>query len=300
MKSSWFLAAMLSLLVVAPIHADVSSFYVQSIEWLTDSSELIVEASVVRRRINNTDQWETRVAKVSRILKSVDGMGALPFSDVSDITVEGTNTVLLFGIRNKDRKSATLMYCVVLNRWAVPEKPVERTRAYQGIHGYTSAGQKESFHNKRCIAVDKEGNILVDPAKVVEAVDRRVKLHPKRFSNAGRYLKRGHLLEDSESDYNVLVPFEPEFKKEFLRDLRNDNGWTRWRAACYLAHYEDPEVIAALKGCLDDSYVSEDKDSPKLTPRYMVRKAAYEGLKSMGVETRRPLLEPPADPKPVP
>jgi hypothetical protein len=296
MKSSWFLAVMLSLAVAAPIHADVEAYDVQSIESLTDSSEFIVQASVVRQRINKTDQWETRVEKVDRILKSVDGSTAPPFSDVSGITVDGTNRVLLFGCRSRDRKSASLTYCIFLNKWAVPAKKEERTSAYQGIH--TVSGQKEPFSNSRCITIDKEGNVLVEPAKVIEAVEKRVKRDARRVSDAGHFVTRGQLLEDPASIYYVLVPFDPEFKKDFLRDLRHNDGWTRYTAARNLSHYKDPEVIAALENCLDDSFVDVAGNDPTRKRRYFVREAAFASLKSMGVNPRRPLLEPPGAAKP--
>jgi hypothetical protein len=129
-------------------------------------------------------------------------------------------------------------------------------------------------------------------------------LHPKRVSDEGFYAKRGKQLEDNESDYNVLVPYEPEFRAGFLKELISENGWDRYVAVLRLRHYRDDEVIAALKKCLTDDFVCELRIKPddpsRHKPYFAVRKAAYEALRAWNVDVPRPELEPPPNLAPPP
>ena len=105
--------------------------------------------------------------------------------------------------------------------------------------------------------------------------------------------------------YLLLVPFDPEFKKELLSQLKSTIGYERYAAARDLRHYKDQEVIAELKKCLTDDHIDElpvdptKKGSP--TKRYYaVRRAAYELLREWDVDVARPVLEAPPPPLPLP
>lgn len=135
------------------------------------------------------------------------------------------------------------------------------------------------------------------PDEVVKLVEKRARLHPDRVTKAGFYAPRGDDLEDQSSDSNVLVPYDPEERAEFLKQVRGPAGLDRAHAAGHLAHYPDAEVIAALKKCLTDDYYNNQlvRDSPDGPERsvnvYVVRQAAYESLRQLHVKVPKPELE---------
>ena len=75
----------------------------------------------------------------------------------------------------------------------------------------------------------------------------------------------------------MFVPYDPEERGVFLKQLRSASGTDRAGAAHHLAHYPDAEVIAALKKCLTDDYFNDQlvDEAPGKKPRtakiYVVR-----------------------------
>ena len=285
--------------------ADTYSFYFRSLEWAVDTSDFIVEATVVCQQDPQTKKWQTTVEKVHRVLKPVAGKSVPAIDDLSEavITANGRNKVLLFAFRNEEKKTVSLYYCIYLNKHEAPG-PAEKHKAYYQdlLPGQDSTSEPMQFYHDKCIAIDKNGEILSDPGKVIERVEQRIKLNPQAATEKGSFNTKVASFEGSD-DYNLAVPFDPEFKKDFLKELRSERGWWRYEAAFYLSNYKDDEVIAALKQCLGDTYVGKlriEFDGQAAKPNqlkefYIVRKAAYESLRKMGVNVPKPELEPPAN-----
>ena len=290
MRYSLLIVVAVSLGVTNRASADVYSYYVSSLEALTDASTLVVLGTVQRK-------GTTTLKDVERAVK---GTADKPFPAIENlskvVTAADENRALLFLRPAAKPPALEVHYVIYLNKHTIPPK-ADKVAYYQGLFPqHSSAGEPKSFHGSRCAAIDKTGNVIIDPDAVVKAVEARVKLHPKRVSDDGFYAKHGEQLEDNESDYNVLVPFDPEFKKDFLKQLGSKSGWDRYIAAQRLSHYKEQDVIAALKKCLDDDYVAElrtNADPEKRKPYYAVRKAAYEALKAWDIDVPRPELDPP-------
>jgi hypothetical protein len=305
LRYSLLLAVAASLGMTNRASADVYSYYVSSLESLTDGSTVIVLATVVREQQSGAKQATTRLKEVERALK---GTADKPFPALENlskvVTAPGENRVLLFLRPAAKAPALEIDYVIYLNKHTIP-KGADRAAYYQGLLPcHTSAWEPKSFRSERCAAIDKEGTVLIDPDAVITNVEARAKLHPKRVSDEGFYAKRGAQLEDNESDYNVLVPYDPEFRKGFLKLLGSENGWDRYVAVLRLSHYKDEEVIAALKKCLTDDYVAELRIKPddpsKHKPYFAVRKEAYETLRAWNINVTRPELEPPANLAPPP
>jgi hypothetical protein len=305
MRYSLLLAVAVSLGAPNRARADVYSYYVSSLESLTDASTVIVLGTVVREKAAGAKEATTHLKGVERAVK---GTADKPFPAIENLSrivkAPGENRVLLFLRPAAKPPALEVDYIIYLNKHTVPAN-ADRAGYYRSLlPHHTSAWEPKSFHSTHCIAVEKTGNVLIDPESVIKAVEARVKLHPKRVSDECFYAKRGQQLEDNESDYNVLVPYDPEFRKDFLEELGSDHGWYRYVAVLHLSHYKDDEVIAALKKCLTDDYVCElrikpdDPGRPK--PYFAVRRAAYEALRAWNIDVARPELEPPPHHAPPP
>jgi hypothetical protein len=298
MRYSLLLAVAVSLGATNRAKADLYSYYVSSLEALTDASSVIVVGTVVREKAADAKQATTRLTKVERAVKGTAGEPFPAIENLSQIvTARGENRVLLFLRPAAKPPALEVHYVIYLNKHTLP-KNQDRAASYRSLlPHHTSAWEPKSFHSDLCIAIEKTGNVLIDPEVVIKAVEERIKLHPKRVSGEGFYAKRGEQLEDSESDYNVLVPYDPEFRKGFLAELHSEHGGARYLAVEDLSHYEDDEVIAALKKCLTDDYVCELRAGPdgrgRPKPYFAVRKAAYEALRAWKIDVARPELEPP-------
>jgi hypothetical protein len=271
--------------------ADVDSYYVYSLDWLTDASQSVQLATVVR------EQGTTRIKSVDRVLKGAVDMAVPAAEDLSAaVTAGGENRVLLFLRPVPKKRTPEVLYVVYLNNHLAPADPVARAAAYRAAlpEGFDRPSPTDST---KCIAIDRTGRVLVDPEAVVKLVEKRAQQHPKRITDAGFYAPRGDELEDQNTDYNVFVPYDPDERGEFLKKVRNSAGVDRAKAATHLAHYPDAEVIAALKKCLTDDYHNNQTvlDNPGNTPRgaeiYIVRRAAYQSLRQLKVEVPKPELE---------
>ncbi|MBA4066349.1 MAG: hypothetical protein C0501_22065 [Isosphaera sp.] len=305
MRPSFVLAVAAGLAAPAPAPADTSSLYYHSLEWLTDSSDSVVEATVVSERVVRGGRgWTvTTVRSVDRVLKRV-GKPAPPVAgDLTDlIPAPGEHRVLLFcgpaareGPRLFDAPAARAgreTYCVFLNPWPAPKAGAKPHDPFGFLPNHGSAWERLEFRHTACVAIDKGAKVLTDPAAVVKLVEARVKAHPERVRAAGHYVYCGPKQDDGDV-YNLLVPHEPEHKKGFLAGLGNKDWWTRTHAAEQLAHYPGADVAAALKAVLADGFVGDVVENGKRVRTYPVRRAAYDSLRALGVDVPRAELSPP-------
>lgn len=281
--------------------ADTYLYHVYSLEALTDGSETVVVAKVVFERAAGARKGTARIKEVERVLKGAADKALPEVANLSAVvTAPGENRAVLFLVPGGRAKTLAVTYIVYLNKHDVPAK--DRPAYYAGVlpQFHPSSGEPMDFSGSRCVAIDKGGKVLTDPDAVVKRVEGRAKQQPKRVPDSGFFADIGdEVLLKEDVIYRVLTPYDPEFKKDFLKQLGNKNGLNRYLAAVRLSHYKAEDVIAALKKCLDDDFVAvltTESDPSKRKPYYAVRKAAYEALQAWGVDVARPELEPPPPP----
>jgi hypothetical protein len=184
MRYLLLLVVAVSLGVTNRAKGDLYSYYVSSLESLTDASTVVVLRTVVREQEGGAKKATTRLEDVGRAVKGTAGKPFPPIRNLSKVvTAPGENRVLLFLSRAAKLPAVEVGYVIYLNKHAVPANP-GRVAYYRSIlPGHTSAWEPKGFHSARCIAIDKEGNVLIDPEAVIKAVEARVKLHPKRVSD---------------------------------------------------------------------------------------------------------------------
>ena len=305
MRYSLLIAVALSLGFTGRAAADTSFADVRSVEAITDGSQLIVLGTVIREQPAGAKDGKTRIKEVGRALKGTIDKKAIPdVVNLSDlVTAPGENPAILFLVPAEKPKTFEIAYIVYLNKHKVPA--TGWARYYSEIIPWDCTnGDRPSFHNPKCAVLDKTGAVLTDPDAVIERVVARAKLHPHQI-DGGFYNHNVRPDLDSFQNsviYNVQVPFDPEFQKDLLAQLNVRDGYQRYVVAAQLRHYKHDEVIAALKKCLTDDYIRElpveptKKDSP--TKNYFaVRRAAYETLRSWGIDVKQPELEAPPDAK---
>jgi hypothetical protein len=287
----WCFMGVLGLLLAVPgrAAADVDSYCVYSLEWLVDASES-VQLVTVRR---GEGKPAVRIQRVEQTLKGAKDAPGLENVDLSEaVRTAGEQRVLLF-LRTSPQKTSSELLCVIpLNKWKVPEKAVERATAYREAipEGF---GRPRTTGSDRCVAIDRTGRVLVDPDEVIRVIERRAKEHPKRIDEAGFLAPRGQELEDQNSAYFVMAPFDPIEEEAFLKQLHSPSGLERAKAADYLGHYPRARVIAALKQSLtDDFHNAQQVDGQSHTAEiYIVRQAAYESLRKLNVNVPKPEME---------
>lgn len=280
--------------------ADTYMYSVYSLEWLTDASEVVVVAPTA----GAVPADEKKGAKLKDVEQVLKGKFEKPFPAITNFTgvVEGEKRALLF-LRRTEKKELEVHYVVYLNKHDVPAKG--RRAYFAGIipQYHDSSAEPMRFADTRCVAIDKSFNVLSDPDAVVKLVAARAKAKPKADPDGFYTFMGDDELVQSDVVYRVLRPYDPEYRKDFLKQLAGKDGFARYNAAYDLSRYKDNEVIAALKKCLTDDYVLELRgdpdriDSPR-KPTFAVRKAAYDTLRSWGEDVPRPELDAPPVKKP--
>jgi hypothetical protein len=295
----WSLVCVLGFSLAVPDRAaaDVDSYCVYSLEWLVDASQSVQLVTVVRGDDPGTGGPTARVKRVERVLKAAGETPEPAAADLSAaVRAAGEHRVLLFLRPAPKKPTPEVLSVIPLDTWRVPVNPAERAAAFRGAipEGF---GRPRMTGSERCVAIDRTGRVLVDPNEVIRVIERRAREHPKRVTDAGFLAPRGEELEDQNSIYFVLAPFDPDEREVFLKQLRSPSGIDRATAAGCLAHYPDAAVIAALKDCLTDDYHNAQlvADGPGGQPRtaevYVVRRAAYGSLRKLNVDVPKPALE---------
>lgn len=299
MRCSLVLAVVVGFALPGRAAADTYLFSVYSLEWLTDASEVVVLASTAGAKPAGADKAAT-LKDVEQVLK---GKFEKPYPVIANFAgvVAGEGRALLF-LRRTEKAGLAVHYAVYLNKHAVPAK--DRPAYFAGIipQYHDSSAEPMRFSDTRCVAIDKALNILSDPDEVVKLVAARAKAKPGADADGFYTFLGDECLVQSDILYRVLRPFDPEYRKDFLKQLSVGNGYERYSAVYNLSHYKDPEVVAALKKCLADEFVMELRVNPERadSPRkrfFAVRKATYDTLRAWGEDVVRPELSaPPAKP----
>jgi hypothetical protein len=286
-----FLSAVSIILAGGTARADVTSESVVSLEWVVDSSDYIARVTVTEWNDPGSNTRPPRLVRTVRFLKNMDGDRVPEWSDISGPILTGAwKDVLMFGRKDPDWRTVRLVRCIFLTPHILPTKAGEQAELLQKIIPYREGVRGSEY---KCAAIDKHGIVMTDPQRVVEAVAARIRLKPTTYRNtAGLHRGMVEAMADTETVFHLFVPYEPEYRRGFLNNLDDPHTWTRYGAAIHLAHYNDPEVVAALKQRLDDDGLAQLANS-RGESTYSVRKAAYESLRSLGVDVPRPILDPP-------
>ncbi len=191
--------------------ADTYSYYYYSLEWLVDASDSIVEATVVPSPFKGNPNKSTATVKtVCRKLKQVGKAGPAEGAELATHVAAGEgHRVLLFTRPAAKQPGEQVVYCVYLTPDATPEG--KRGDPFARLPSHSSAWERLAFSVPTCVAIDRNGKVLTDPAAVVRLVEARVKADPKRVSADGRTVKCGPKVDDGD-DHNLLVPDEATTK----------------------------------------------------------------------------------------
>jgi hypothetical protein len=296
----------LCLLVVASTlassaRADLDSYFVRSLEWLTDSSDVIVIVEV-------TQSANKMVAKTQTIIKAPAQarLQDLPHGELNKLVADlpPGRQVLVFG---RLGKGGTLRVVDGICLREVTHPPLRgdalEAARYLAVTGSLKDKAKESV----CAALTKHGTLLVKIEHVLSLVQQRIaqgSLVPadcdrerveRPYSDddyGGVFHSPGTPFDSNTAIYHVLVPWEPEYEKALHEELRSGNGSSKVVAARQLANYRSPESIAALKTCLHDTFVRLEEENGSQVPVYAVRAAAFQSLRRLKVDVPEPNLRP--------
>ena len=271
--------------------ADLEQYPVRSLEWLVDTSDVIVVATVEGPREREklcVDRWLKPVNRGADVLapSEIDNLECTtctPFSKFQPARESG-DRLLLFARVDDDHQSR-VHFLVYLQKAAVRPPPsgsyqeacrVIYQRATLAL--YDSEGEAE----RMCAVINMHGEILVDPEFVLETVEQRVAAGPtvppdaevaklERFFQVeaatayGGFYVGGLVLDDfvpwADSGGNdvhlILVPPEPKFQSAAFAALRE-----RYQHLVYarpalhrLANYpHDPQAIEWLETYLREGH----------------------------------------------
>lgn len=203
------LVVAVSLTLPAAAVADTYSLYYHSLEWLVDASDSIVEATVVPGAYTgNPSGSKITVKSIARVLKKVGDDGPAKGDELSCHVAAGDgHKVLLFTRPVPKQPGKRVAYCVFLTE----AKPATKDDPFTRLPKHTSSFEPMPFRDPTCVAIDRTGKVMTDPAAVVKLVEARVKADPKRLSAYGKNVKVGPKVDDGD-DHNLLVPVEAKAK----------------------------------------------------------------------------------------
>jgi hypothetical protein len=294
------ISAVLSLLILAtalaaPARADLYSSFVSSVEWRIDSSDVIVVVEVAQ-----TGRQKT--AKTEAVLKSVRDckLKDWPHPDLVKLVAElpPGRRLLVFCRYGKD-KVPHIRDVICLNEdTKLPRCQSLEEARYLAVAGSVEGKAKQGV----CAALTKEGKLLTKPDQVLTLVENRIAQGSRVPADCDRdrveqpysgdvygggYYRCNSPFDTNEVIHHVLVPWEPEFEKDLLETLGLSTGASKVAVVRQLANYRSPETIAALKACLEDTFVGTKSVMGVEIRTFAVREAAYESLRR--VEADRPL-----------
>jgi hypothetical protein len=278
--------------------ADLYSRYVESIEWLVDSNDAIAVAKVV-------EGGEHGKAEIESVLKPVASTDRLAWA-IDDIAsglkqLKTGERVLVFAEKQKGKKAYFSYISLTDNASRLPDDKARLDAYFYAVFDFSSPQDV-------CAVLTKRGALLTDPKELLTYVKQRVKSparlppdwdrdDPERLG--GFCVTPGCPVDIHETVNHIFVPPDPEYREESLRLAldKNNNGTLREEAVTRLRNWNDPEVVAALKKCLNDDYIATiwinepGKDSVR-KKIYRFRELAYRSLQKMHVSVPAPKLYP--------
>ncbi len=190
--------------------ADTYSYYYESLEWLTDASDSIVEATLVPSPYTgNPADSKATVKTVHRVLKEAGKNTPAKGDEIPTHLARGDSHRVLLFTRPGEKPGERVVYCVYVTADNTPEG--KKSDPFTRLPCQSSSRQRLTFNSPYCVAIDRTGKVLTDPKAVTELVEARIKLNPKRVSSAGRSIKCGPKVDDGD-DHNLVIPDEPKPK----------------------------------------------------------------------------------------
>jgi hypothetical protein len=278
--------------------ADLYSRYVESIEWLVDSSDAIAVAKVV-------EDGKHEKAEIESVLKPVASTDRLAWA-IDDIAsglkhLKTGERVLMFAAKRKGKGADVAYISLTDNASRLPDDKARLDAYFYAVFDFSSPQDV-------CAVLTKRGTLLTDPKELLTYVKQRIKSPARLPPDWDRddpslygafYVTPGCPVDINETVNHILVPPDPEYREESLRLAldKNNNGTLREEAVTRLRNWIDPEVVAALKKCLNDDYIAKiwinepgkNSDRKKV---YLIRALAYRSLQKMHVSVPEPKLYP--------
>ena len=281
--------ATLLMSLAQPVSADLYSMFVMSIEFVTDSSDVIVIADAVPHGQN----FELRQATVLRNLTDEEIPWPIHGSDLlTDRLYEGhlkTIPVLLFARIDDKFQRLRLFHHVWLQ---APDESHLALPIDQLIHCMPNCDSGAHFRSCRwpvCLAVDGHRHLLTEPDEVLKIVRHRIELKSQAprlnwtFPRDDWHTFGYHNYEDAlwmsamefdgnDTSWNILLPNDDTTKQLIASEL--DAGINRYGRFHYLKQFTDePAILNRIRRGL------RAKES-------WIRWEAREVINELGVPTR--------------
>lgn len=268
-RFSFRIALMLFLLGAArPASADLYSMFVMSLEFIVDSSDIIVLADAVPEG----QRFELRRKDVLRNLSDDDVPWPIEGADVlTEDQHEGhlkTTPVLLFVKYDEDRQRQRIFHHIWLR---APDKNILKIPIDELIHclPHSDSGRHNPKHRwPVCLAVDGRRRLLTNPITVLRFVQRRINngLSEQRpiwefprdrtWYTFGYHTYKNALwmlateFDGDDTSWNILMPDDESTKKLVASEV--DSGTFRYGWLRYLKRFADePGMVARIQTGLD-------------------------------------------------
>jgi hypothetical protein len=272
-----------------PARADLTSEFVRSLDWLIDSSDLVVVVEVGQR-------GGKTFANTEAVLKgpAQPGLAGWPPADLAGIVagLPRGRRLLVFARAGRGRALDVRGLVCLSKGPRLKGRSLEDAR-YVAVTGPMAERARQGV----CAALTKTGEVLTEPDQVLRLVrarlargsrvpadcDRdRVELPYSGDEYGGTYHCTNTPWDTNNVIHHVLVPWEPEYEKALLDELRRARGAAKAAVARQLANYRTAETAAALKACLADDFVMKAVVNGSPRACYPVREAAAESLRRIG------------------
>lgn len=266
-RYGWLVGVMLSILSAGPqsANADLYQIYVQTIEWLTDNSDVIAVVSSENGHREVQHVFKGDPATFSKKLIPSNRHGYTYFAPQK----EGKSRLLFV------RGQSELLEEIGLGRNEIYEDVPPLLRVLYGVTQYGQLIMSESDLFK-CV----EDRIKSGPGTSLPQLK-----HLPHSERSGVTARTDFPLESSDYTYVLVVPFTVERRDHYLEDLRTGDAVTQIRALFELSQFDDPTSRAAIKAATKTSNVrsslwrTREAGLTMLTSKDVVN-AAKKSLKS--------------------
>lgn len=304
MKSTWTLAAWFGcLLLLSPVHARAEIVTAESIEWVLATSDLVVVGKVIQvDKVADRNQKECQVVTVA-VSKTLKGMPTKRQRFVMPSSISSAYA------KQWQEEGIPLVFCLVRNDGKRVSVPAARfpwvVRDHHNGADAVLLGKSKN-HWTGCIPVlTRDFQVITEPDAIVKFMEQTVAAQAKGA------VPRCHKLHVpprtpvheklwSESAVYLIVPMDKKLEVLGQEWCQSRSPWKRMEGAKILGHFKSEKNITILKALLDDPTTSDGtfhRVMPGQTQLiwhkkfYGVRQAAFDALRELGVNVKKPVLE---------
>lgn len=287
---------------VGHIRADLYSRHVSSIDIDVDTCDAILVVKIVKSGTDGKAEIESVLKPAGQTDKAAWALeGVKPH--LKDLEA-GQRLILLawkkMDLYPREGKKYKVHYDFIPLNDDIARLPDKKTRLERCF--YAVDNHEKPYGD--CAVLTRRGQVLTEPKEVLDYVAQRIKSPAPWPADRKRDLSAEYggfeigvadcPIDDLfETVNHIMVPPDPEYREEALRQLSSKEGNERTNAARRLRNWHDPQVIAALKKCLADDFVSLSGSPLNYGKKfYLVRYVARQSLEAMGVDVPHVELEP--------